>query len=124
MMSLLLVATLAGGCAKAAQVAVDADDAAFARIASLKQTKDAYCDAQTFPAAACVSLAKAFIPVWDTYLAWNMAISTGQPVQQADALIAQLKAAAGGFAAEVQRLQDGEGKRILLDLLASVLARF
>lgn len=121
---ILLVATMASGCAKAAQVAVDADDAAFSRISALKGTKDAYCDAGTIPASACVSLAKAFVPMWDAYIALNRALASGQPILQADGLVAALKSSGGAFGSEVQRLQDGEGKRILLDMLASVLARF
>jgi hypothetical protein len=121
---LTLVAVLGTGCAKAAQVAVDADDAAFTRIESLKLTKDAHCDAGTFPASACVSMAKAFVPLWDGYLAVNRALASGTPLSKIDPTVTALQEAGRGFAAEVNRLQDGEGKRILLDLLAGVLGRF
>ncbi len=121
---ILLLALGAGGCAKAAQVAVTADDAAFDRIEALKLAKDAHCDAGTIPASACVSLAKAFLPVWDAYLALNRALQTGTPTGQAGPLIASFKDAGRAFGEEVNRLQEGEGRRILLDLLAAVLARF
>lgn len=121
---ILALALSVSACGKAAQVAVDADDAMFSRIEAVKLAKDARCDSGEFPASACVAMAKAFVPLWDSYLAVNRALASGTPLEKLDVTVAALKDAGRGFAAEAQRLQDGEGKRILLDLLATVLARF
>ena len=121
---ILALALGVGACGKAAQVAVDADDAMFSRIEALKLAKDARCDAGEFPASACVALAKAFVPVWDSYLAVNRALASGTPLEKIGPTVDALKTAGRAFADEANRLQDGEGKRILLDILASVLARF
>lgn len=108
---------------RAAQIAVTADDTAFARLEQIKLTKDTHCDAGNIPASACVSLAKAFVPVWDGYLAFNRALASGTPIEKADATVASVKAAARTFMDEVNRLQEGEWKRILTDLVASLIAR-
>lgn len=121
---ILLVLALAAGCSKAAQVAVDADDAMFSRIESLKLAKDARCDSGEFPATACISMAKAFVPLWDGYLAVSRALASGTPLEKIGPTVDALKVAGRAFADEANRLKDGEGKRILLDILANVLARF
>lgn len=120
----VLVATaLVSGCASASKFYVKADTAVVADLSKFKAEKDTRCDADQIPASACQAVSKAFVPVWDAYLAVNKLVTSEAPIEQVDAAVADLRKAAVDLQDALKNVQ-GNARTILEDLLVKALSRY
>jgi len=123
-LALVVVSALTVGCAgKVAKFYVEADTATVASLSKFKAEKDVRCDAEQIPASSCQAVAKAFVPVWDAYLAVNKLVTAEAPINEVDAAVVELRAAITDLKDAVASIQ-GDARKILLDLLEKALLKF
>lgn len=124
LIAIVALAAVTASCAgKAAQIYVTADSATVSTLAEFKAAKDVRCDAGVIPASSCQAVAKAFVPVWDAYLATNALVTAKAPLLEVDKAVVAYKDAAVNLRNVVQDIK-GDARQILLDLLEKAIRTF